>query len=175
MKKLAPAAIASSACFGSELADMITSGTLRIFRVGANLAREFKTVHARHFTIADNKEVRLLSQLLQSCRAVVNLIDIGEATFAQHAIHDARHRVQVVNNQHRIDVVDQGKFSPVRPCSRLASPHARQLNPTRQPGDGNLHDLDAYQAVPRRSEDRKIIFMLRNLLIEVRLLPPRSG
>jgi len=31
MKNLAPAAIAASACCGSELADMITSGTLRIF------------------------------------------------------------------------------------------------------------------------------------------------
>jgi len=78
----------------------------------------------------------------------VNLVDIGEAAFTQHAVHDARHRVQVVDNQHRIDVVDQGQFSPVRPCSRLASPHARQLNPARQPGDANLHDSSGYQDRP---------------------------
>jgi hypothetical protein len=84
MKKLAPAAIAASACCGSELADMITSGAADL-RVGADLARELEPVHARHFAIADDEEVRLLPQLLQSSRAVVNLVDIGEAAFTQHA------------------------------------------------------------------------------------------
>src|SRR5581483_5967946 len=66
-------------------------------------------------------EERLFAQLLQRRRAVMALLDVGEAAFAQHTVHDTGHRVQVVNNQYRIDVVDQGQPSPFRPCLLLAS------------------------------------------------------
>ena len=55
------------------------------------------------------------------------LLDIGEAALAQHAVHDARHRVQVINDQHRIDIVDQDyPLQAALPVIASSNPHARR-------------------------------------------------
>ncbi|HEX9070382.1 MAG TPA: hypothetical protein VF852_00370, partial [Pseudolabrys sp.] len=61
---------------------------------------------ARHFAIAHHKQEWLFAQLLQRGWLIVKLFDIGKAAFAQHAVNNARHRVELVNNQHRIDILD---------------------------------------------------------------------
>jgi hypothetical protein len=60
------------------------------------------------------------------------LLNIGEAALAQHAIHDARHRVQVVNDQHRIDIVDHDQPSPSGRTAR----DREQQSPTRADKSG---------------------------------------
>jgi hypothetical protein len=55
------------------------------------------------------------------------LLDIGEAALAQHAIHDACHRVQVINDQHRIDIVDQDcPLQAALPAIASSNPHTRR-------------------------------------------------
>src|SRR5262245_37969375 len=90
----------------------------------------------------------------------MNLVHIRKAAFTEHTVHDARHRVQVVNDQHRIDVVDQGKAPP--------SGHARDWHAatrinciTRRPSILNLHDSFAYKDGPRRRE--AVNFIARDL------------
>jgi hypothetical protein len=44
-----------------------------------------------HFAVPHHEQELLLAQLLQRSRPVMTLLDVGEAAFAQHSIHDARH------------------------------------------------------------------------------------
>jgi hypothetical protein len=78
------------------------------------------------------------------------LFDIGEAALAQHAVHDARHRVQVVNDQHRIDIVDQDHpLQAAPPVIASSSPPRAPTRAARRPGTCNLHDSFGDQVAGR--------------------------
>jgi hypothetical protein len=105
---------------------------------------------ARHFAIAHHKQEWLFAQLLQRGWLIAKLFDIGKAAFAQHAVNDARHRIELFNSQQKVSCLRTMFATIVGASPTPAIEWARQVRRR------YLHGSSGYQAALDPFASRKM-------------------